>query len=248
VVLPFLPQLTVNYRVFGKVQPLIAQSLYWYQERWGLAGLKYGTLVRSGEHPELLYKNPLYRGEPRPSVFLRERPVAYAATLALHLFAMFDHDFVMTYPTVRHPWHRWPLSIVNYVFLFLCLAGIALFFRDGRSGLHDSERFAGFALLFATAASLALYLPILVESRFSAPAELLLTPFLVGAVMRVAELSARRDTKRLVAWALAGALFVGSCALLSAWVAAQAPQLVDEGGTSAPMDRGPITPIPRPTY
>ena len=222
--LPFAPQLYANYRAFGRVQPLLVQSLYRDQTHWGMAGLKFGAALWPGGGPQLLYENPLYRSEANPRIFLRERPLAYAATLGLHLFAMFDHDFVLTYSIVPRPWYRWPVSIVNYAFLFLCLAGIVLFLRRGRS-LKEPEGFAGFGLLFASAASVSIYLPTLVESRFSAPAELLLTPFLVLAVAQAREVAARGNRRGLIALAVAGALFVGSCARLSSWMAAQAPRL-----------------------
>jgi hypothetical protein len=222
--LPFAPQLYANYRAFGRVQPLLVQSLYRDQTHWGMSGLKYGAALWPGGGPQLLYGNPLYRSEPDPSAFLRERPLAYAATLGLHLFAMFDHDFVLTYPIVPGPWYRWPLSVVNYAFLFLCLAGIVLFVRRHPSP-REPEGFAGFGLLFASAASVSVYLPTLVESRFSAPAELLLTPFFVLAVAQIRAVAARGDRRLLIAVAVAGALFVGSCARLSAWMAVQAPRL-----------------------
>ncbi|MEP6994181.1 MAG: hypothetical protein ABI968_06625 [Acidobacteriota bacterium] len=222
--LPVTPQLYSNFRAFGKLQPLVVESLYRDQAHWGMSGLKYGAALWPGGGPQLLYRNPLYRSEPSPRAFLRERPLAYAATTGLHLFAMFDHDLLLTYSVSAHPWYRWPLSIIDYAFLFLCLAGIVVFLRR-RFSLSEPLGFAGFGLLFASAASVSVYLPTLVESRFSAPAELLLTPFGVLALARIREIAARGDRRLLIAGAVAGALFVGSCGRLSGWIAAQAPRL-----------------------
>jgi len=228
-VLPFVPQMAVNANAFGKPRPLIVESLYAKQVGWGMSGLKYGGLVIPGEPPQLEYRNPLYRGEASPAEFATRRPAAYLATLGLHVFAMFDHDFLFTYPVATRSWYRWPVSILNYAFLFLVLAGVAVFLRSARGmprvdpGARRMRRdaFAGFALLLTAAASVALYVPTLVESRFAAPAEILLTPFLVVAL----EAARRPRTRTTAAAAVAGVLFVAGAAALSAWIAAQAPRL-----------------------
>lgn len=226
IVLPFLPQVAANYRASGRIQPLVLHSIYGDLAGWGIGAVKYGTLVIPGEQPQIVYRNPLYRNEPSPRAFLRARPLAYAATVALHLFAMVDQDFLFTYIQDRHPWYRWPLSVLNYTFLFLCLAGIARFlWSRPAAGLRDPETFAGFAFLLASSASIVLYLPTLVESRFSAPVYLLLTPFFVQAIFSL-QLSVAGDRRRLVAWTFACAVFVVACVRLSAFITAQAPVLL----------------------
>lgn len=197
---PLAPQLLSNLRVYDRPSPLIVSSLYRAQTRWGMGNLKYGALLLPGEPPQLYYRNPFYRFEATPSDFLRVRPRAYLSTLGLHLFAMLDHDFVLTYPIEPHPWYRWPLSVINYVFLFLCMVGIIVFFREAaRTDWRDHHRFSGLALLWAAACSLIFYLPTLVESRFSAPVELLLTPFLAQAIVKGRELQARHRWTSLAA-------------------------------------------------
>ena len=94
---PFLPQVAINYRMFGKLNPLIEKNLYSLQTGWGMAALKYGTLIMPGRSPFLVYTNPLYRGDPSPAAFLRHHPFGYAATLLLHGFGMLDHDLAFTY-------------------------------------------------------------------------------------------------------------------------------------------------------
>ena len=61
------------------------------------------TAVIPGQPPEITYSNPRYRGDPSPGAFLRRDPIGYVATLGVHLFAMFDPDFLFTYVTDLHP-------------------------------------------------------------------------------------------------------------------------------------------------
>jgi hypothetical protein len=226
VVLPFVPQVAVNARAFGKPTPLVVESLYAKQVGWGMSGLKYGSLVISGEAPQVEYRNPLYRGEASLAEFATRRPAAYAATLGLHLFAMFDQDFLFTYPTAPHPWYRWPVSVLNYAFLFLVLAGVAVFLARARRAERDrAATFAGFALILAAAASVALYVPTLVESRFAAPAQILMTPFLIVALEAAGRWRAERRWNALAAAGIAAAVFIACAAALSAWISAQAPRL-----------------------
>jgi hypothetical protein len=225
-VLPFLPQLIVNYRSYGRFEPLLASGLYRQQASWGMAYLKYRTLVRPGDPPQLVSANPLYHSEGTPRDFLRRRPAAYLATLGVHLFAMLDHDLPFTYVTDPRPWYRWPLSVLNYGFLFLSLGGIVLVLgRYRRVGVRDTEPFAVFALLFASAAYAAVYLPTAVESRFSLSLDLLLTPFFVAALLEARDLWRKRRQMPLAVMSAAGVLFVALCAILSSWIAAQAPRL-----------------------
>jgi hypothetical protein len=241
IVLPFLPQLIVNASAFGRLQPLIVESLYAKQIGWGMSGLKYGALVVHGEPPQVHYDNPFYRSETTVADFARRRPAAYFATLGLHLFAMFDHDFLLTYSTEAHPSYRWPLSVLNYAFLFLVLAGIATFCREARNAepRRAAEIFAGFALLVAAVSSVALYIPTLVESRFAAPAEILLTPFLAVAVERFRRLRETRRWRTLAAAGVMAALFVAGSARLSAWIAAQSPRLAATAAGNATTRSGP---------
>jgi hypothetical protein len=243
--LPFVPQIAVNAKAFGRPRPLIVESLYAKQTAWGAAGLKYGGLLLPGEPPELHYDNPLYRGEAGASDFGRRRPAAYAATLALHVFAMFDHDFLFTYPTVAHPWYRWPVSLLNYAFLFLVLAGVAVFLASARRTARErpAEAFAGLALILAAGASVALYVPTLVESRFAATAEFLLTPFLVVALETAGRWLAGRRWTALAAAGLAAVLFLAGAARLSSWIAAQAPRLAPRQAASGGLRS---TPWPTP--
>ena len=96
---PFVPQILINHRMFGTFNPLIEKDLYRQQASWGMAALKYATLVQPDQSPFLVYTNPLYRGDATPALFLRHHPLHYLATLALHGFGMIDPDLPFTYVT-----------------------------------------------------------------------------------------------------------------------------------------------------
>ena len=219
--LPFVPQLVINRRAYGRVEPLIVAKLYRNQTVWGMANLKYATAVIPGQPPEITYSNPLYRGDPSPRAFLRRNPLAYLATLGIHLFAMFDPDFLFTYVTDLHPGYRWPLSTMNLVFLALAGWGVVLAWRPSSP---RETRFATAVIAFASILSVGIHLPIAVESRFSVPIELLLTPFFAIGLLRLADLwSGRRGA--LVKVAAATLVWVVLGLALSGWIAAQAPRL-----------------------
>jgi hypothetical protein len=220
--LPFVPQIVINSRAFGKPEPLIVARLYRDQTLWGTANLKYATSVIPDQPPEIGYANPLYRGDPSAGEFLRRNPVGYLATLGVHLFAMFDQDFLFTYVTDLHPWYRWPLSAMNLAFLVLAGWGIVLALRPPSS---REARFATIAILFTSLVYVGIHLPIAVESRFSIPIDLFLTPFFTVALLRIGELWRSGSRRAIVRIAVATLVCVGLGLVLSGWIAAQAPRL-----------------------
>lgn len=220
--LPFVPQLVINLRAYGKAKPLIVASLYRDQTIWGMANLKYATNVIPDQPPEIVYSNPLYRGDPSPGQFLRRNPVGYLATLGVHLFAMFDHDFLFTYVTDLHPWYRWPLSAMNLAFLVLAGWGIVLALRP--SSFREA-RSATAVILVASLLYVGIHLPIAVESRFSVPIDLLMTPFFAIALLRIGDLWRSGSRRAIVRIAVATLVSAGLGLVLSGWIAAQAPSL-----------------------
>lgn len=225
--LALLPQMALNYAVFKRPTPLIVKSLYRMQTEWGMSALKYATDVRPGKPPGLDYVNPLYHGERSPASFLRERPIAYAATLGLHGFAMMDHDFLFTYITEPRPWYRWPASIFNYLLLYGAgLGGILAVRRWRRAGKIDEVGFVFLSTTVAAAAYLAIHLPVEVENRFALPLDLLAVPFIAFGTMSAARfLRGPGAGRRALGLLLSAALFVGACASLSSWLTRQAPRL-----------------------
>jgi hypothetical protein len=217
--LPLLPQLAVNWRAYRKFQPLIVGSTYRELRIWGTVALKYTTSVIPGTSPLLPYMNPLSDGRYiGPREFCRERPVRCAATMALHGFAVVDHDDLFSYVSDLHPWYRWPVSVGNYVFLFLAGIGGATAARRAWRGEISANLRSAFLLLGAAILFYwLLHVPALVESRYGLPLDLLATPFAVFAVATARGWPSRR---KLVATAAAVLFVAGSC-LLSRWISAQ---------------------------
>ena len=217
-ILPLIPQLLINWFVFGQVNPLIVKSLYRMQAQWGMGALKYGTVVISGHSPFLVYVNPLYRGDPSPWSFFLHHPLDYAATLALHGFAMVDYDHPFTFITRFQVWYRWPLALINFSLLLLALAGcVVAAARLVRSRRIDEIAFALWSTILVGGAYLAVYLPVEVENRFGLTLEALMTPLLVATLLWYFRESAGRPGLRA---ALAASLPAGVAAaiLLSAWI------------------------------
>ncbi len=217
-VLPLVPQLALNWKVFHRVTPLIVHSLYRMQTQWGMGALKYGTVVIPGRSPFLVYSNPFYRGDPTPAAFFQNHPLDYVATLLLHVFAMLDFDYPFTFVTSLDVRYRWPLAAVNFGLLFLALAGCVLAaVRVLRRRPIDEAAFAQWSTILVGGAYLAIYAPVEVENRFGLTPEALMTPLIIAVLVWFFRESAHRPRARA---ALAAALPAGVAAamLLSAWI------------------------------
>jgi len=206
------PQLHGNVKAWDEWTPLLVDRLYAAQAEWGTGILKYGTLVIPGREPHLVYRNPLRpEGISTPGEFVRERPLGYLRTLGAHAFALVDHDYPFTYiSSARSPW-RWPLGLLNYAFLFLSILGLGLLLAKERgtpAGLYG----AGAALF--SAALVAVYLPVAVESRFSAPLYAILPPAAVYALLWLS----KKRSGTIVAVAILGGGVVGACVQVSRWL------------------------------
>ncbi len=215
---PFIPQALINHRLFGTFNPLIEKDLYRQQANWGMATLKYATLVQPDQSPSLVYVNPLYRGDAAPALFLRHHPFDYLATLALHGFAMIDPDLPFTYVTDLAPWYRWPLSVFSYLLVYGALVGA---FVGAARILRRRELTAGSFVVLSTVlvagACLALYLPVEVEGRFGLPLLALATPLVVGGVALLrGGPPLRRSAKALLALGAFAAVLGGG--VLSRWI------------------------------
>ena len=219
--LALAPQLVSNVRAYGAWNPLLVDRLYADQAGWGTAILKYGTVVLDGVEPQLVYRNPfLPPGVSRPLEFLERRPGGYLKTLALHGFALVDQDHGFTYIQRARPWYRWPLSLLNYAFLFLALFGLAAGFLERR---EPGPRLYYTGAFLVSAAYVSIYLPVAVESRFSTPLYLVLAPAVVSGL----DWLSRRRSGTVLAVAIAGGGFIAICVQLSLWLSRQAPALAE---------------------
>jgi hypothetical protein len=217
---PFLPQVLINRHLFGTFNPLIEKNLYSLQAAWGMAALKYGTLVMPGRSPLLVYANPLYAGDPSPAAFFHRDPTGYVATLLLHGFGMLDRDLPFTLVTDFAPWYRWPLAVANLFVVYLALAGLALgTARLLRRRGVDEGGFVVASTAVVAAAYLALHLPVEVESRFGLPLLALATPSVTAGL---AAIGGGRLRPRSAVLVLLGALpAIAGALLLSAWIGRQ---------------------------
>ena len=142
----------------------------------------------------------------------------------MHGFALFDQDLPFTYVTNTRPWHRWPLSLANYAFLYLAALGVAAGLL--RRNAPEQERVYFSAALLVSLACAAIYLPVAVENRFSLPVYLVLSP---AAVFAGAWLSSRRSGTA-VTLLIGGGGFIAICVQLSRWLSSQAPALSSLAG------------------
>lgn len=234
--LPFGPQAWSNERAFGVAHPLIVRSLYGDQLLWGLTYSKYATLAIPGVPSTLFYDNPF---RPPPGLTMQEvlweHPGSYLATLSVHAFALVDQDLPFTFVRDVDPWYRWPLSVLNYLFLLGAFVGVAIGLRGTahRPGeLLRRQRFTVLACGLAALAVVAVYLPTAVESRFSLPLYLLLAPPFALAAVRVYDTVPTAGAWRVSLGVLVVAVWVGLAAAASTWVQDQAPLLVALRGGS----------------
>ena len=144
----------------------------------------------------------------------------------MHTFAILDHDFPFTYVRDLHPWYRWPLSLVNYIFLAGVSYGIYLGLRRlVRRRRLDKAAFATLAAVMLSVIYLGLYAPCEPESRYSLPLFLLWSPFFVVGMFRIRQLVAYRRSVVLIKLACWFVVFVSCCVGLSAWIQYQTPRL-----------------------
>jgi hypothetical protein len=228
-VLPIVPQYANNVRNYGRHTPLVVASLGTKQQYWGIANIKYATVVfpapaRSAlvERPRVFYVNPLAAGtaadEHSPLSWYLEYPGAGALTLALHVFNMLDQDLLFTYSRDLDPWYRIPVGVVNHALVALALIGAGVLAARAR---RDPGLALGAAGLAAYAlAHVGLHATTLVEMRFGLPLLLLASPLASAAVRAL--LARPAWYPRLLAAAFVVAWIAGSLSL-SHWVRQQAP-------------------------
>jgi hypothetical protein len=221
-VLPFVPQVVNNYLAFRSTSPFVAHNEYAVDLDFGARTLKYQTAVLPGDpdHPQWIYPNPLLPpGVVTAGELIHARPLAYAATLALHAFTVFDQDYPFTYVTEFHPWYRWPFSLANYAYLGLAGVGLWYGLRTARRHLRSPSPadFAFLAVALVCATYVALYLPPHVENRYSLPIYPLVAFAFVCACGRLLSGVPTARPKRIAGVAAAALVFLASCSMLSYW-------------------------------
>ncbi len=226
--IPFVPQVVNNYRAYNQLQLLNVQSQSLDQLTWGMSYLKYGTLAIPGKPPSLYYFNPFYQPEiTSPLEFATNQPIGYALTLSIHLFAMLDHDLVFPYVTDLDPWYKWPLAILNYGYLFVAAHGVIQWIRRTvKRKRIDQVNLIFLGMLLGATSYLFLYIFVAVESRFSLPVYLWMTPFFIYGAGKINEAILQRREGSIVRLIFAGWLFLCASTFLSNWIQLQAPVLL----------------------
>jgi hypothetical protein len=220
--LPVLPQMLLNWEVFGRPSPLSVRSLYEEQSTKGLHYLKYASfaLREHGGEAAVYYGNPFDVGADSLASFAMASPLGLMGTLAMHGFALVDQDYPFPFVTEVDPWYRWPLSIVNYLLLWIMVAGLVI---GWRCWWRPGTRLAWGGLLGMAAAYAALYLPTSIEARYGLPLFTLLAPAGATTLVAVRGWARARAWGRLLGMALGACLTIGVCAWLTVWMQQQAP-------------------------
>jgi hypothetical protein len=219
-IVPFVPQLVANYLAFGIVTPFLAESGYVGDLDFGARILKYVTAVIPDQPVQWVYTNPfLPQGVVTVGDFLRSNAPGYLGTLGLHAFALLDQDVPFVFVTEFQPWYRWPLSVLNYLFIGAAGVGFVLAVRhELRVRARDPRTFALVSLFVAGLACLALYIPPHIESRYSLPV------YTVWALTSVHGSAWCWNVVRSRRWRPMGVLlgstaaFLSACIVLSAWL------------------------------
>jgi hypothetical protein len=219
-VIPFLPQFVANYLAFGIVTPLLAESGYAGDLDFGARILKYVTAVIPDQPVQWVYTNPLLPPDVLTAAdFWRVQPLGYIGTLGLHLFALLDQDVPFVFVTDFQPWYRWPLAVLNYLFVATAMAGFTVGIRRGLVlRTHDPRFFALAATLLAGLACVVLYVPPHVENRYSLPLyPLWVAGSVYGLAMAWSVIRSRRWRSVSVMIA-SGFAFLAGCIAMSAWL------------------------------
>jgi hypothetical protein len=222
--LPLAPQIAVNGRYAGTLDPFPMSGQYRGQVVWGMRYLKYGTYVESYRSPFRVYRNPFYDPAWKDSAaFFRESPAGFLATLGVHAFAFVDQDTLFTYATRWRPWYRWPVWLVSEIWLLV--AGVGAFCALlGRGPCRDDAalREAGvWSAVFCGVTGL-FYLPTLIETRFATPILLFGAPLTVIGLMHLRSPEPRGSPGRLARAAVGAAVLLALAAALSAWIESHA--------------------------
>jgi hypothetical protein len=247
VALPFVPQMVFNYRAYGVPNPLLMLDLYTNNSLVAMKTAKYATISVTGVPARLYYNNPFGPEENMlPLAYLRQDPARFAITLGIHVFALFDQDFPFTYITDFTPWYRWPLSVPNYLYVLLGFIGLVLGVRRPSGETPEARsrfRFAFGLLGVSIGLLVAIYLPVLVENRYSLPIYPLMAAPVLLAVLRLWA-AVRGRPARLAATALLGAVWVAAMCSMSLWMDQQAPALLAAREVMA----NSVPPSPSATY
>jgi hypothetical protein len=229
--LPFFPQVVNNYRTYGKFQPLVVRSLYYDQLNWGIQYLRLSSVTLPDEKHGVGYVNPFW--SPRMATitdFFRERPLEFITTQGIHLFALFQQDYVYPYITVLKVWYTLPIAVANGLFLFGSLSGIAVWIIKGtwRKTFRQLD-LALAGMLLSSVAYVSVYALGGVDSRYSLPVYWLLAPFFVYGFGWVRDAVSGHHCDRVAYLSMGLVAFWGTGWAFSCWLQSQVQVPLVEG-------------------
>jgi hypothetical protein len=181
-----LPQLYNNVVHLHKWTPLLAKDLYSTQAIWGAQYLKYATVLREGEDPQLFYNNPYHLYVPGDTTTIYQLMFdnlhVFLLTISAHLFGVVDWGYVDAFITDYYPISRIFGSIFLYLSWIMILLGIIICGKDTiintfKGPNNSSGLFTYFTLLLVASFYLCFISTTLVESRFGYPIFLILLLF-----------------------------------------------------------------------
>lgn len=193
------PQLVFNYSAYGVFGFMPVVDLGGAQIEWGLKYLKYATNL-SGGSPQLYYTNPWFSGTPGGLIWYVDNPLLGLATIAVHIFAAFDFDYLFPYIYNLSPWYGPILFAFSHFVLFWGAIGylwsIAAL-RNLTAGTRTPR--ARFPVILLTLLYAGLILGWIsvhaltaVENRFSLPIVAALLPLAIWALFVKAKTMRRR--------------------------------------------------------
>ncbi len=180
-----LPQLINNIKFYDRPTPLLAKSLGSAQLSWGIKVIKYATRFEGGTGVPEFYRNPFANDEDIQRPFLNmtwysAHPIEGVATIAIKVFNLFDQDLPLPYNSNMNPWYRFPLSVLNHIFLFMGFLGTWWTWRNvNRTPLETQTLLLS---MFFVLPCIGLYAMTALEGRFGLPLLTLFSFFIPVAV------------------------------------------------------------------
>jgi hypothetical protein len=223
-----VPQYINNSRYWHRKTPLVANDLGGQIIQWGRLYVKYATYWGPKGDPRLRYINPFFASlSDHPT--LGQQSWAEVRSDAVHLFTLVDQDFIRTYIYSLTPPTRWfgtigslSLFMIGFFGMLVSSArGAAEFWRSRFIQVGRTNALA-IASLIAVLCCFALYARTSVEARYGLPILAVSSLFAPAAIINWRQL---RLNLRLTSAIIFCVLLLSGC-LLSHWVQAQAPQIV----------------------
>jgi len=210
------PQIAYNVSHHGAASPLPMCPLADLQTGLGILNVKYATFFKDGGLQSIWYRNPFFVGEiERGAVrsWYLNHPLAGAATLAAHVFNLFDFNDLAVYPRSPLEWYGPALSFASFA-----AAGLAAW-----RAIQYGQNFVRFrkvepTVLFVTlawAGTVTIGAQAIVETRFGVPLAAVTGVLVADWLLRARWPSARAPLAFATAAGIVGAAISSQMAKLA---------------------------------